>query len=709
MALALVAGVPAASADTISPNDLPINEYTCFASAGGCVWDPGSGQYVAGGDGVSIDNYFFHDPGDGTTPADWASWFQGDSGATIPAQWADADMIADEATNLGVLPELAGTATEAGEGLSLMQAIAATGTGLAVCGSGIGTAVCVAAGVGALAGATYGEMRIGDPLHLGEAGHVLAKFGFALNLAQGQTPTTFASDYGQAWKPVMAPFTIGTGSTALTVPAGLYYENTNLATVVTDPDCGTTQGGTTYPACTESSTWGDEKPYFQEMYQIIEQMIVPGYQASPLNLVPHRYIGINATTGERQEVVGYPATDLHNAILPTTNLQNDDGSYDPNIKVAVPWPTQGGQGTDGRPSSGTGNGEPVLDPTAGPGTASKAKTSTKTRVDCLADPTDFSCHNDGTDPDWSGGAAVYNMPNVIGMINTDAIAAIDAAADGAYVTRPTITELQLDIAHADITQPAGAVIDADPVADTQLKEGATVTLTENPDPMPLVVLQPYEYETGEHYCDRLTAAGFSCSIAQLTQGDPRVDGRLGPGEVVSTDPKVGTRFAPVPEGDPAPAVTVTTNPSDEPYPPNDPNSDPNSDGSGTGAPPAPAGSCSCPALDMTPLTNSALGDKFPFAVIGWAAGIVGAFNVTAQAPSIDWSMPTPATPDGHVAAGSITQTFSLSWWDSFMSTIRALETWALWAGALWYVGFRMLGFTWGGDPSASLDQTFNED
>jgi hypothetical protein len=48
--------------------------------------------------------------------------------------------------------------------------------------------------------------------------------------------------------------------------------------------------------------------------------------------------------------------------------------------------------------------------------------------------------------------------------------------------------------------------------------------------------------------------------------------------------------------------------------------------------------------------------------------------------------------------------FDLTYFDTYMATIRTLISFALWVGAIWYVGSALLGFRAGGDVSDAADE-----
>lgn len=125
-----------------------------------------------------------------------------------------------------------------------------------------------------------------------------------------------------------------------------------------------------------------------------------------------------------------------------------------------------------------------------------------------------------------------------------------------------------------------------------------------------------------------------------------------------------------------------------------------------GAPP-PAGSCSLPnipSVNFSPLTGIDFGNKFPFGVFGWLTTVVGYFNVSPVTPAVDIDMSGLST---FVPGFAAHYAFDLSYFDSYMGTIRTLMSFALWIGAIWYVGTALLGFRAGGDLTEAADDGFS--
>lgn len=108
-----------------------------------------------------------------------------------------------------------------------------------------------------------------------------------------------------------------------------------------------------------------------------------------------------------------------------------------------------------------------------------------------------------------------------------------------------------------------------------------------------------------------------------------------------------------------------------------------------------------PAVSLTPLTSLDFGNAFPFGVFGWLSTVYGYFNVPAVAPSFDINLVGL-----HDFVPGFTAHYSgnLGFFSSYMSGIRAVISFALWVGAIWYIGVTLLGFRGGGDVSDAADE-----
>lgn len=167
--------------------------------------------------------------------------------------------------------------------------------------------------------------------------------------------------------------------------------------------------------------------------------------------------------------------------------------------------------------------------------------------------------------------------------------------------------------NAVVDEPAGAVLDVD-LAGATVTPPVTVTITANPDDMPVVIPQPLPGETGEQYATRLATLGVESEIVVVP--DHLIDQSAGPEEVVASQPAFGTRLNPN-KPETWPEVEVGVNP---PW-----------------VPPAGAGGADCAVPTGTVNFNPLLvdmGDVFPFALILWVDDIFGDWSVGGAAPQI---------------------------------------------------------------------------
>lgn len=223
--------------------------------------------------------------------------------------------------------------------------------------------------------------------------------------------------------------------------------------------------------------------------------------------------------------------------------------------------------------------------------------------------------------------------------------------------------------------------------------------------------QPRIGETGAAYRTRLRALGYLGTITLLTLDAGDAVPEFGPSVVTQVNVTTGAETLTYPLLDPWPDppptiatpgtdldVTVVQNPSDAPAPaPGTPGS---AEDPVPGTAPLPGGGigpgdCSCPPPDFTPITGIAYGEVFPFGVVTWAGGTLGAMTATADAPVFDFDF-------GHLG---ITPHYvvDLEVLDTYMARIRTLLSWVMWVGAVWWAGTTMLGFRATGDPGAAVD------
>src|SRR5437588_4285985 len=78
-------------------------------------------------------------------------------------------------------------------------------------------------------------------------------------------------------------------------------------------------------------------------------------------------------------------------------------------------------------------------------------------------------------------------------IPTSCIAATPTACKSALTAAGfsvTPTEVTLSTSGADLTKPAGAVVTTSPAAGSVVDTATAITLSENPNPLPVVILTP---------------------------------------------------------------------------------------------------------------------------------------------------------------------------------------------------------------------------
>lgn len=165
---------------------------------------------------------------------------------------------------------------------------------------------------------------------------------------------------------------------------------------------------------------------------------------------------------------------------------------------------------------------------------------------------------------------------------------------------------------ADLTKPAGAVLDISPAPGSRVDVQTDLAVTTNPDVMPLVIPAPGSAETYDAYAARLQALGLLGQRVDLSES--ALDPDRGPNMAVRTSPAVGTRATP------NTTVKVYTNPDSASSP-----------ASGPGSWTAPA----IPAVNLAPL-NVPIGQRFPFGVPDWILGALGGWDGGGNCPGFSW-------------------------------------------------------------------------
>lgn len=270
-------------------------------------------------------------------------------------------------------------------------------------------------------------------------------------------------------------------------------------------------------------------------------------------------------------------------------------------------------------------------------------------------------------------------------------------------TTPDVTteyEVPSDAGNDSDLQEAVDIINDHPDLSHEIAE--EIELQTDEETATFVLPRPGVNETYADYIDRLEALGW-IGTATTTVLNPADEG-VGP-EGVSRI-QIGPRVLATNAWPTTSVLVALDAPIDLYYNPTSapPVSDPTGSGAGGGG----GGGCDpwvSTSLDMTPLTEVDLGDKFPFGIFTWVGTFLGQFDVTSDAPSWTFPMDIPSTgvsPEYELGDFTI----DLEWADSYMATIRTLIAFALWVGAIWFLATSLLGFRAAGDPAEATDEAF---
>jgi hypothetical protein len=315
--------------------------------------------------------------------------------------------------------------------------------------------------------------------------------------------------------------------------------------------------------------------------------------------------------------------------------------------------------------------------------------------------TSTGAHDAGqsVDPSWEGyPAPTASFPDCRGLT----VAACNSLLQqGGW--SGTVTELELDIATADLTRPAGAVVTTTPAPGANVELSTPIELERNPDPMPLLLPEPFLAETYAQYISRLQGSGYvgTSTFTELTEGS--ADSSLGPDAPVTvTVPAITGQSArtmrvgqpwpgPAPRIRPDTAISFTINP---PGLPPLPTPTPGTPASGPGLP---------PAIDFTPITGLDFGCKFPYGFVCYALDVTEWFNVSPDAPVFSFDLPdVSALGTTYVTDGQYV--VDLNVMDDYMALLRGLMSVALWIGTVYILATRLLGFRSAGDPGEAVDE-----
>jgi hypothetical protein len=393
--------------------------------------------------------------------------------------------------------------------------------------------------------------------------------------------------------------------------------------------------------------------------------------------------GLNAyriylTEAEMQSLIGYAPSNLteYNSLSHATPWNPPSGA--PNgTDLGNARAKLGNPVTGGNPSTGyhDGSGNPLT----------PQQVVTQVDTNCALDSS--YCPGGINDPAGPGGVleSMFTMPNCIDLTVTACSTALTAAG---WVG--PLTTITLPATTAQLTHPAGAIVSANYSAGVTLNVGVAITLTRNPDPLPIALPHPLIGETYLDYVTRLQDLGWLGAYTTLELDADTGNVSLGPDAPVRVHvhtvatPTAETVLSPTTWPTPEPRIDrdsdieIEVNPHD--FPPVD---------GGAGG-----GSCDCPPIDLTPLTTTHASDKFPFGVFSYFGTVLGWFNVTPVPPGFDIAV---------TAVGGDHYTGNLAAFSPYMAIVRTLLSWVMWIGAIWFVATRMLGFTSSGDVGEAAD------
>jgi len=250
---------------------------------------------------------------------------------------------------------------------------------------------------------------------------------------------------------------------------------------------------------------------------------------------------------------------------------------------------------------------------------------------------------------------------------------------------------------ADITLPAGSVVTISPAGGSVVSPDQTFDFELNPSPLPVEIPDRLTgNEVATDWETRLRTSGYTGTITYVVLDPSNADPNAGPDAVTfpMTDTTTNVVVQPGDRIEPGDNLTIYKNPDTVP---------PVAVGGG-------GFTCSCPPIDFTPLQGIGLGSKFPFGIFTYAAGIIGDFNVSPQAP--DFNLTAQATGvNGHnlsapydVNLGDTGANRIGNSLNTYMGYWRDLLSFAMWVGAIFFVGRKFLGYEGGGDPGEAVDE-----
>lgn len=216
---------------------------------------------------------------------------------------------------------------------------------------------------------------------------------------------------------------------------------------------------------------------------------------------------------------------------------------------------------------------------------------------------------------------------------------------------------------------------------------------------------PLATETYTQYLTRLQVQGYVGTLTDHTLPSGFEDPTRERGKVSRTTPSPGTTIA---VGDP---VATYSNP-DPCSSGCAPDGSTTSTGGGEpgGVPPPDNGgnpSSCCPHNSLNfnfPITCTS---HFPCGLFTWAFGVITIFDVAPAAPdtaAFGSGLTVQAGSGAHVPSAHPHFDVSMSYFDSYMATIREILSWLMWIGATWFLASKLLGFKATSDVGEAMDE-----
>jgi len=238
-------------------------------------------------------------------------------------------------------------------------------------------------------------------------------------------------------------------------------------------------------------------------------------------------------------------------------------------------------------------------------------------------------HAEGESPPLPGAIGV---PECIGATVGECEALL-----GAFELIPEVTELGWE--SADLSIPAGDVVETSPPAGDEVSPGSKVKVFTNPATMPKIVPKSTPNETGTEYAEKLGTEGFT-NVEVKTLPETKEDPRVGPERVSYTNPAEGSKSLP------GAKIDVEQNPDNAP----------------AGEVPIPIKGPTLPGIKLPKF--GVLCEGFPFGVPCWLASFIKGWSATPVAPK--WGIDSFEIMEHKIPGAS----FDLSHLEPIMEKVR---------------------------------------